>query len=326
MTSKAHPDSVQLIEGSGVTLTNPPNFKMFDHPPTKKARIAKPDLPIDAPIESTSAPGSLSGPVTVKAEVSDAPIESTSAPVKLEISDTPVQSSSAPVPRPQPYQIRVDPQIRRTLIPTLLECLRVARVATSHEILGLMDAYEPAEDLNYVDVLSEFEDHDVGDAVQIYSTPVPLLAPLGRLGRDRAIALHQFTRDNILAPLGLLETGDRQESVTPMANKDTVEVISVSDSSGRSVELVVKHEDSVELVADENKSVAESGFSDNSSTISMEYTQEERDVIHRWQKGVGGGDSGESEIEDGTVLYSDTNDDLDDVAYSFVSMVSLHEV
>jgi hypothetical protein len=120
-----------------------------------------------------------------------------------------------------------------------------------------------------------------------------------------------------------LETGHHHGIVKQIANKKSVEVISVGDSS---VELVTKtEEDSVELVRKDSKLVAESATSENSSAFSIEYiTQEQQDNILRWQEGVGGEDSGVSENEDATVLYSDS--DSDDVALSLVSAVSSHEV
>ena len=211
-----------------------------------------------------------------------------------------------------------------------------------------MDVYEsaePAADLKYVDVLSEFEDHDVGDAVSIYSIPVSHLAPLGHLGRYRAAALLKFTRDKILGPLGLLDTGHQLHH---QVRKDSVEVISVGDSSVElvmkteddsvelvmkteddSVELVVKPEDdSVELVMKTEdssgklvaRSIAESEMSEflseNNCAVSTELTQERRDAILQWQESMGGEDSGASENEDATVLYSS---DVDDVARWLVS-------
>jgi hypothetical protein len=200
-----------------------------------------------------------------------------------------------------------------------------------------MDIYEsapPGEDLKYVDVLSEFEDHDVSDAVKIYSIPVSHLAPLGHLGRHRAADLLRFTRDKILGPLGLLDTGHHQDCVEVISVRDSsVEPVMKTEEDSASVELVMKTEensvelvvktkgDSIESIVDVSKSTHESAISDDSSVFSAQLTQEEHDAILQWQERVGGEDSGESEIEneDATVLYSD----VDDVAEWFGSS---HEV
>ena len=317
-----------------MTLHHPPNFKLFDHPPAKKPRTsgATATAPnVHIAVNFASMPEAMKGSYTV----SDAPIESTSAPgpscpASVQVSNSAAQPHSAPLPHSQPYRPRGFPT-KASLIPTLLECLRAKRVPTTHELLALMDAYDPSEDLKFVDALSEMEDHEIEDALHIYSLPVGHLASLGNLGRSGAGRFHQFTRDSVLEPLGFLETV--QDTA---GNRDAVEVVSVDDDSVElvkkedsvqdtmeffvkkedSVELVVKKEDSVELVEDDEDSVelvAEDMSDDTHVSVPISHLQHQeirKDVL-RWLEG---GSRGGSENEDGTVLYSDVDDRIDDVA------------
>lgn len=98
-----------------------------------------------------------------------------------------------------------------------------------------MDAERPAPDLRYVDIHSELYDHGLEDVVDIYSLPRELLATLGHLGMGGANELHQYAREKILLPLGLLRTSlktrsDVDSSIVEIAKEDVAikeEVISV---------------------------------------------------------------------------------------------------
>jgi hypothetical protein len=70
-----------------------------------------------------------------------------------------------------------------------------------------MDLEEPTNRLNYVDILSEFQDLGIEDVVHLNSLNVAHLATFGTLGMDGARCLHKYAQDKLLAPLGLLETG-----------------------------------------------------------------------------------------------------------------------
>jgi hypothetical protein len=166
-----------------------------------------------------------------------------------------------------------------------------------------MDAYSPVEDLRYSDVSSEFYHHGIEDALDIASLPVELLATLGYLGRSGATDLHQYIRENVLKPFGLLDTG---------LNAKEIEVITVSDESAEVVPkteevaaVVPKIEDSVEMVAE---------LMSQASGVRVRYymdLEQVRDAVLQWREGVSGGDSGESEIEEIEEVPGDV-DDIDE--------------
>ena len=326
-----------------MTLYCPPNFKTFDRPPTKKPRVSgtaatapNVHIAVNFSLMPEASHPAMKGSYTV----SNSPIEATSVPgpsqscpANVEVSDTAVEHHSAPgpVPRPQPYRPRGFPT-NASLIPMLLECLRAKRVPTTHELLALMDAYDPAEDLRYVDALSEMEDHEMEDALHVYSLNVGLLASLGNLGSGNAGRLHRFTRDNILEPLGFLETVREDRGIAN--TRDSVEVVSIDDNS---VDLVAKKEDSepsgelvidsggsVELVAEDTQSVAEEMSDDTHASvpISRIQYQETQNTVLRWMEGV---DRGDSENEYASVLLSDA-DEIDVAVRHTTSVASSHEV
>ena len=86
------------------------------------------------------------------------------------------------------------------------------------DLLTLMDQDYPTPDQNYVDTLSEFYDLGVEDILDVFGLPCGLLASFGDLGSDRARQLHDYARDKLLLPLGLLETGLKAE----VGDKDPV--------------------------------------------------------------------------------------------------------
>ena len=328
----------QSIKGSGVTVFNPPNVKMFDYPHTKKPRISRgahPAPEVHIAVNFASVPGA-----SFQGSYYNVPTGSMSAPAPAPAQPATVEEvSSALIPHPGSYRLHGPPN-GTSLIPTLVECLRSERMPTTCEMLTLMDAYNPVEDLRYSDVSSEFYDHGIEDALDISSLPVELLATMGYLGRSGATDLHRYIWENVLKPFGLLDTG---------LNAKEVEVITVSDDSvvmvpkieeevavvpkieeevavvpkiEEEVAFVPKIEDSVEMLA-EPEMCQESG-----PRVRYMDLQQVRDAVLRWREGVSGGDSGESEIEEIEEVSGDVDDideessEGDDVA----SMVSSHEV
>ena len=89
----------------------------------------------------------------------------------------------------------------------ILDCRDASTVPSVLDLLTLMDQDRPMQDQKYVDALSEFYDFGVEDILDVFDMPCGLLASLGDLGNDRAHQLHDYVRDKLLLPLGLLETG-----------------------------------------------------------------------------------------------------------------------
>ncbi|KAH9020622.1 hypothetical protein EDB84DRAFT_1622155 [Lactarius hengduanensis] len=93
-----------------------------------------------------------------------------------------------------------------TSSPVLLDCLGEMRVPMLMELLWLMDAYNPALGLKYVDLQEELNDLGIIDSVDLYSLPVELLASFGSMGQGLARRLLEYCRDSLFYPLGFVET------------------------------------------------------------------------------------------------------------------------
>ena len=130
----------------------------------------------------------------------------------------------------------------------ILDCRDASTVPSVLDLLTLMDQDHPAPDRKYVDALCEFYESGIEDVLDVFDTPCALLASLGELGIDTAYQLHDYTRDKLLLPLGLLETGLKvelgdEEVVSKDQDSSIVEVggrqrsiIEVGDSSVVEVE------------------------------------------------------------------------------------------
>jgi hypothetical protein len=330
---KTHPVS-QSIKGSGGTLFRPPNLKPFDYPPTKKPRTlhaAHPVPEVHIVVNFALIPGVLFQ------GANNVPIGSMSAPAPAPAHSARVEEVCGTlVPHPGSYRLHGPPN-GTLLIPILVECLQSEQMPTMHEMLALMDAYSPVEDLQYSDVSSEFYHHGIEDALDISLLPVELLAMLGYLGRSSTTDLHQYIRENVLRLFGLLDTG---------LNAEEIEVITVSDDS---VELVPKTEEEVAVVPkiedevavvpkieddvavvpkikDSIEMLAEPEMSQESGTRVL-YINIERvhDAVLLWREGVSGWDSGESEIQEIEEVSRNVNN-IDKETDEGGDMASVHEV
>lgn len=125
------------------------------------------------------------------------------APVHAIPQDTPSPNAMPPT------QLETNHTSRLRII---LDCRDASTVPSVLDLLTLMDQDQPTPDKNYVDALSEFYDFGVEDILDVFNLPCSLLASLGDLGRDRACQLHEYVRDKLLSPLGLLETGLKVEA------------------------------------------------------------------------------------------------------------------
>ncbi|KAH8980728.1 hypothetical protein EDB83DRAFT_2326832 [Lactarius deliciosus] len=114
----------------------------------------------------------------------------------------------ATIHRP-PNVIKFDhqPAKRARTGPACYDLQEESRVPTLMELLWLMDEYELADGLSYVNIGEEFTDLGIMDSVDLYSLPLELLALFGGLGHDLAHHLHQFC-GKLFIPLGLVETMD----------------------------------------------------------------------------------------------------------------------
>lgn len=115
------------------------------------------------------------------------------------------ESSSAPDPRPVGRTVHIS-KGRKTILEKVSECAKAGRVPSAYEILTWMDLEHPIEERNYVDSRSDFETFGIDDAFDIMEWEVCYLSTFGTLGHDGATLLRQYTRDNVLVPLGLWTT------------------------------------------------------------------------------------------------------------------------
>ena len=154
---------------------------------------------------------------------------------------------------------------RASRLRIILDCRDALTVPSVLDLLTLMDQDNPTPDRNYIDALSELYDFGVEDVLDVFSLPCGLLASLGDLGRERAHQLHEYARDKLLLPLGLLETELKVEA-------EDEELVAKEEGNGSVIEVgrqrsVVKVEGSsiVEVggqqtvVKVENSSIVEVG-------------------------------------------------------------------
>ena len=160
------------------TKACPPNVKQLDYPPTKKSKMTH------------AAPGTH---IAVNLAAAPGP----SRPEQV--------AGAAPDPRPAGRTVYI-PIARRTVLAMLTECANAGRVPSAQEILTWMDGEIQDIDGNYLDSHSELQAFGIEDAFDIMEMEVCFLATIGNLGRGGATRLRQYTRDNILMPLGLWAT------------------------------------------------------------------------------------------------------------------------
>ena len=232
--------------------------------------------------------------------ISNTPIKAESAllapvPGPSNVSDAAVHSCSAPIPYPSSSQPPAPaPPTRASLRATILKCTCSEKPPTTLELLSLMDAYDPAPDLKYVDIHSELCDHGLDDTIKIHSLDVSLLVSMGYLGIDGATRLHRFAREKLLGPLGYLKTRARTSS--------SVVEITAEDITG-----VEEADSSVVEVAREGV-VKEGSVSDNVHDTDGNWpilTQDVQDAIVQWQEEVG-------QAEDNVEVVDEWPFDLDD--------------
>ncbi|KAH9026474.1 hypothetical protein EDB84DRAFT_1440107 [Lactarius hengduanensis] len=196
------------------TIHRPPNVIKFDHRPAKRARTER----------ATPTPGP-----SRLARVNDSP--------PCTPSSVAGPSTLRPPRGPWPSRILV-----------VLDCLKDLRVPMLMELLSLMDEYEPADGLSYVDIGEEFTDLGIMDSVDLYSLPLELLASFGGLGHDLAHRLHQFC-EKLFIPLGfkLVETMDGD-----IPEYNSQQEVALQDGAPRSIGDV--HTDEAINVSDEETS------------------------------------------------------------------------
>ncbi|KAH9055842.1 hypothetical protein EDB83DRAFT_2521165 [Lactarius deliciosus] len=192
------------------TKHTPPKVQKYDYPPTKKARTGRTTPDVHVSVNITPTPGRNS---TVQATHQ----VSTPAPGPSRLAH--INDSHPPSSIAGPSTLRRAQGPRPSRILVLLDCLAELRVPTVMELLWLMDEYEPAIGLNYVDIEEEFVDLGIMDSVDLYSLPVELLATFGGLGHDLAHRLRQFC-ENLFIPLGLVETGDSDATENTLSEQE----------------------------------------------------------------------------------------------------------
>ncbi|KAH9073602.1 hypothetical protein EDB83DRAFT_2516495 [Lactarius deliciosus] len=247
-----------------------PNVKKFDYPPTKKPRTAHttPEVHVSVNITPTPGAGSSAVQATYTTSSSSPPTPRPSGPevtpkpgsCAMEAIYVPSRPSS-PVPSPLgPAQTSDNPPpttppnkssipgpkvplplqaLHLSVLLVLLNCVGNWTVLLLRDVLRLMDAHRPVIVRSYVDLHEELVDLGIGDAVDLYSLPIELLATFGWLRQDSARHLLEFCRGRFLFPLGLLEEG----SVVSASNSPLTD-IGVSDDEGQSM----KEEDVDEMV------------------------------------------------------------------------------
>lgn len=262
----------------------PPNIKKNDRPPTKKPKNAQATPEVHIAVNITPTPG-MGIPAAVQESyvVTGTSIErSGSGPTPGLCPDVAVRTETCGAPAHTPAGRMANiPSSRETRFLILLDCVRVNRVPSVHELLTLMDIEDPAPDLKYVDALSDLQDFGVDDVLDLFELQVCYLATFGNLRRGGADRLRQFTRDKLLVPLELVEIERPSEapSIIEIASP-TVPVIKQNTHDIRGYDRAIKRE------------------------------QENRDTILEWLSGVSL-DEGLEDIEE--VREETDTDDADDI-------------
>ena len=270
----------------------PPKISKYNHPPTKKPKSGNVNPEVHIALNFAATPGmgpsasaipsqtvipshsALTVGQTLPVGGSDIPVhtvniiptpgagpsypvvgqpetQSPLAPLPTGGSNAPVHASPMPLTQPE--------KIHASRMRIILDCRDASTVPSVLDLLTLMDQDCPMPDEKYVDALSEFYDFGVEDVLDVFDTPHALLASFGDLGNDRARQLHEYVRDKLLLPLGLLET--RLEAALGCKDKDQV----VKQEENRSIievgsqESIIKVENQHVVIKAGGSSVVEVG-------------------------------------------------------------------
>jgi hypothetical protein len=222
----------------------PPNMKKLDRPPTKKSRSAQVAPEVHIAVNITPMLGVGSSAMQGSYTVSGTPIAcsgSASAPGPVcpdQVGNVTVRtekSCAMPTPTPVVAARKVYfPSTRETRFAILLDCVRVNRVPSVHELLTMMDIEDPAEDLKYIDAHSEMQDLQVNDVLDVYGLHKCFLATFGELGPGGMHRLRQFARNKLLVPLELVEA--ERSSKEPSIVEVAAPTVSVSTQKKHKVD------------------------------------------------------------------------------------------
>ena len=96
----------------------------------------------------------------------------------------------------------------------ILDCHTESRIPTTEETLRLMDSERPMFGSSYFDSYEDLMDFGLDNAWKVYDMPVPLLGSFESLGCNAARRLHEYCRDKLLEPLGLIPKPGKIEDVS----------------------------------------------------------------------------------------------------------------
>jgi hypothetical protein len=116
---------------------------------------------------------------------------------------------SLPLPAPGPSRPAHVSDLTSQCLPlsrmvVILDCHTESRIPTTEEALRLMDSERPMFGSSYFDSYDDLMDFGLDNAWKLYDMPVPLLGSFDLLGRNAARRLHEYCRDKLLEPLGLI--------------------------------------------------------------------------------------------------------------------------
>jgi hypothetical protein len=169
----------------------PPNVKKLDHPPSKKNRVAAPEVHIAVNIAPTPGVGgaAMPGSYVVSSGSASAPGPGPLCPENI---SNVAAHTDAPAPTSTGHRVYI-PQSRKTLLLTLLDCTQTGRLPSVRQLLELMDSEEPEPDGRYIDVFSDMDNFGLEDVLDIYEMEDCYLGTFGDLGRGGAQRLRRYT-------------------------------------------------------------------------------------------------------------------------------------
>jgi hypothetical protein len=165
-------------------------MKKFDHPAKKKPRTAYPKPEVHIALNITPVQG-VDGSLNHGSYI---------------VSQGPVtQPPSTSTHQADPIEVIMGFLVDDVVV----DCLTASRGLTILEVLRLMDADKPKNDLlKYVDAYSDLCDHGIMNILDIYMYPVELLASFGDLGREGINNIRRYAWEMLLRPLTCLRTGE----------------------------------------------------------------------------------------------------------------------
>ena len=86
----------------------------------------------------------------------------------------------------------------------ILDCHTELRIPTTKEALRLMDSERPMFISRYFNSYDDLMDFGLDNTWKLYDMPIPLLGLFDLLGCNAAHHLHDYCRDKLLEPLGLI--------------------------------------------------------------------------------------------------------------------------